>query len=387
MEQPTIAGSAGAQKITGPFELLKNSLLVYKAGFKKFAGLMLLPLLPLIFFILLEIFSPASDNLNIAIALLSFLGGAAMIYLFLIAQVGIVLILKNYSPEYGIKKAMKEANKYFWSFIMISIASIFFVLLWMLLFIIPGIVASIFYTFAVFALVFEDFRSTAALKRSKELVKGRWWAVFGRTLFLGLIFLIVSFILGIPFYFLKEGEVLYKAWDAVMQIIFFFIGPVALIFNYLMFKDLVNIKGQSKLENKKGRSPWLISIFFVLAVLLVSLPTLAIVSLDNARMSARDSRRMSDIKMVEASLEYYYGNNGSYPDDLEKLADPDFLTEIPRDPNGQPYEYQRLGDGENYELCFTLEKAKEGLKAGRNCDSKPVMENLQLFNPDEKNQD
>lgn len=64
--------------------------------------------------------------------------------------------------------------------VIVSILSALAVLGGLLLFIIPGIIFSIWFAFAVYALVLDGKRNVSALVASKALVKGRWFAVATR---------------------------------------------------------------------------------------------------------------------------------------------------------------------------------------------------------------
>lgn len=83
-------------------------------------------------------------------------------------------------------------------FIGISVLSTLAIMGGLILLIIPGIIFSIWFQFAINALVIDNQRGTTALSFSKQLVKGRFWKVFGRTLLLGLIFGIFSLIFDLP---------------------------------------------------------------------------------------------------------------------------------------------------------------------------------------------
>ena len=56
----------------------------------------------------------------------------------------------------------------------------------------------------------------------------------------------------------------------------------------------------------------LIELLVVIAIIGI-LSTLAVVSLTNARQSARDAKRVADIKQIQTALELYYQDNGEYP--------------------------------------------------------------------------
>ena len=72
-------------------------------------------------------------------------------------------------------------------------------------------------------------RGMEALKRSKELVAGNWWAVFNRFLALGIILLIIAVVTG---------------WAPLIGSLvnLFFIMPFSLIYGYLLYEDLKRVK-------------------------------------------------------------------------------------------------------------------------------------------------
>lgn len=63
-------------------------------------------------------------------------------------------------------------------------------------------------------------------------------------------------------------------------------------------------------KNIKGFT--LIELLVVIAIIGL-LSTLAVVSLNNARIKARDARRQSDLKQISTALELYQSQNDAYP--------------------------------------------------------------------------
>jgi len=74
---------------------------------------------------------------------------------------------------------------------------IFAVLLFLLL-IVPGIIFSVYWMFATYAVVLQDKSGEGALKYSKAIVQGRWWKVLGYSLVFILIIYGISLIVNIP---------------------------------------------------------------------------------------------------------------------------------------------------------------------------------------------
>ncbi|MFA7653922.1 MAG: hypothetical protein WCX97_02665 [Candidatus Magasanikbacteria bacterium] len=79
----------------------------------------------------------------------------------------------------------------FYTSILIGLA-VFFGLI---LFLIPGIIFTVWYGFAFYAVVLEDKKGTDALKHSKQMVVGRWWAIFVRLFLPFALFMIIGSLL------------------------------------------------------------------------------------------------------------------------------------------------------------------------------------------------
>ncbi len=67
----------------------------------------------------------------------------------------------------------------------------------MVLFIVPGIIVSVYLSLALFVFLKEDKRGLAALLRSHALVRGSWWTILGRTFGVMLLAGIAAGLLGI----------------------------------------------------------------------------------------------------------------------------------------------------------------------------------------------
>src|SRR3989344_597930 len=101
--------------------------------------------------------------------------------------------------------------------ILLETVCIFFGLI---LLIIPGVIFAVWFIFANQVFVFEGIKGKGALARSKELVKGYWWPIFGRFL---LFFIISAIITAIPFF----GDLLNG----------FVIVPLCVIYFYFIYTD------------------------------------------------------------------------------------------------------------------------------------------------------
>jgi len=128
--------------------------------------------------------------------------------------------------------------------------------------------------------------------------------------------------------------------------------------------------------NKKGFT--LIELLVVIAIIGL-LSTLAVVALGSARVKARDSKRLSDLKQTQTALELYYTDNSAYPIAAAAVtlgsgnfaclntsgwaaagcATP-FMGNVPADPGSSSYTYTSA-DGTTYTIAATLEDTVNNL--------------------------
>ncbi len=111
-----------------------------------------------------------------------------------------ILLVKRTKQELSVGEALIEGSKHFGEGILLSIILSIALLFLYVLLIIPGIIFSIYWAFAYYALITDNVGFTKAMSHSKDLVKGRWWTVFGYNLLQGLIVGGVSMIILVPVY-------------------------------------------------------------------------------------------------------------------------------------------------------------------------------------------
>lgn len=121
----------------------------------------------------------------------------------------------------------------------------------------------------------------------------------------------------------------------------------------------------SHYKNQRGFT--LIELLVVISIITIIM-AISIFGLTNARQSARDGRRKSDLETVRSALELYRADCGSYPGSLGTsirganssgntcLTSTTYLQLVPTDPLGNnAYIYRRITNT-TYELCSTLEQ-------------------------------
>jgi len=236
----------GMQGLTSPLELFKNAWQAYQVSFKRFATMTsigVLGTLPL--YVLSLVFKFSSKNLSGPLTMILFLllivFTLVSIYIVIRSEIGVYLLMKVESTE-TVKSIFAKTQPLFWPYFGLSLLVGIIVMLWTLLFIVPGIIMGIFYMFSIYAFLFAEQRGKQAMKFSKQLVKGYWWAVFGRLCFLILIIIIFSALLGTPNVYFEKDTLPYDLWDGAMNIVTMYFMPIALLYFYAIFKQLAKIK-------------------------------------------------------------------------------------------------------------------------------------------------
>jgi general secretion pathway protein G len=120
----------------------------------------------------------------------------------------------------------------------------------------------------------------------------------------------------------------------------------------------------------------LIELLVVIAIIGL-LSTLAVVALGSAKVKARDSKRLSDLKQLQTALELYYTDQNAYPAGTAvtlgstsyaclnasgwttaNCTNP-YMGKVPTDPHGSNYVYT-VGTN-TYTITDTLEGTVNGL--------------------------
>lgn len=205
---PQIATSTSLLKAS---EILGQAWGLYQQRLVTFLGIMLLPMLVLCGSVALVVGGAVFYRTNIFVSqsiteVAPFLGLIAAVVLVNIvsqswANVALLYAIKDSRENLGIIKAYSQAwNKiipYWWVAFLGGIIT----LGGFIAFVIPGILFALWFSFASIVLVVEDLRGMDALRKSREYVTGRVWALLGRLLFVGVVAWIISMVTSLAFGF------------------------------------------------------------------------------------------------------------------------------------------------------------------------------------------
>lgn len=240
-------GQARSASGLSPFwDLFSETFRIYKKRIWTFLGLEAIPFA--VYFIFLAVFGVATFSSLGFSAIFGEAGlkiGAGIMaivlffWLFSIilnfwVSASLVFAIKERGQKIGVKESLGKGRNKLISYIWVSFLGGIIVFGGFLFFIIPGVIFGILFSMAAYVLICEGLRGGSALQRSKELVSGNWWEVFGKIVFFSFILWIVSAVLGAFFSFIFQPASI---------IINFAIIPLPVIFSFLIYEDLKKIKG------------------------------------------------------------------------------------------------------------------------------------------------
>ena len=204
--------------------------------------------------------------------------------------------------EPGVAISVKDQYRFglsmFWSVILVGIIAGLSSMGAMVLFIIPGIIVSVFISMYVYVLVIDGKKGFSALTESYSLIKGRWGQVFGRLFVIGIIsaagWLILlgvahlfSYLTGASWYEMSAaGKVVSSTHGYIMSLIVNLFGGaiIAPVSIGAIYNVYISLKATRSVEvSTVAFKRWLV-VFMCLGVLLpiIILISTVLVSLSKA---------------------------------------------------------------------------------------------------------
>jgi len=198
--------------------------------------------------------------------------GAVMSVLFIIisswTQIALIYSVKEtekkIDPSLSFSFAWRKLGSYWW----IAFLSGFLFLGGFILFLIPGFLFAIWFSFVYYVLIIENEKGMNALLKSREYVRGKEWAVLWRFIILYFFNLLFAIPIGMLFGGIPQP------WGPLMTQNFFsfLVVPFNIAYLFLVYRNLVEIKGDFVfMPNKKTKR-----IFFTIGTVGILLPFLLV---------------------------------------------------------------------------------------------------------------
>lgn len=243
-----MTASAKTPSLSSVPELLGQTWELYKTNFRLLIGYSAWMLVPLVISVLITVaFGSEGQEVN------EFVTGLLNLFVFTWLSIIFILITLRLASEKKVKiRSMSaQAWKVFVPYLLLLVLKSIAVGVGFLLLIVPGLILSIWWLFADMTLISKGTGVIDSLKQSRELVRGRWWPVFGRNLggiltiaiiyivILAVIMLILSAVFGgDPFSFLDTPATLMET--VIVQIMDILFVPLFVMYVTLLYKNVLD---------------------------------------------------------------------------------------------------------------------------------------------------
>ncbi len=364
--------------LPGPGELLKESFLVYRKKYKFYLGILLLPffinVVPVILFMFFmqsisSMFASKRFDASLLIQypaiIIGFFVWILALFIASITSQSAILYSVTHAQEENltIGSSYKKGSKYIWQLLWIGCISGLLIAGGMFLFVIPGIIFSIWFSFSALTLFDQNIKGSEALSKSKLYVQGYFWPILGRMFFMTLISIIASFAISSTVEFIGifvslagiPKEITSSFSQAMGSVVSYVVMPLWLIYWYKVYSRMKELN-KEKIPQKNSLSKIGIAAIFGW-ILFFALFALAIYGI--TRLPSIQSYSNSiDLLTIQAPLSLYYKDNQKYPQNINELS-PLYIQELPSlYKNQQNFLYGPSTDRQTYKLCI-IENAKE----------------------------
>lgn len=200
------------------------------------------------------------------------------------------IAIRDSDEGIGIKESFnrgwKKALSFIWLLVLLGLT--FFG--GFMMFIIPGFVFYVWFSVALIVFIMEGLRGDEALVRSREYVRGRWWSVAWRLLFITLIQLIASWILRSLLPKTTGSIAVY-----VLDILFV---PLSIIYLFVLYKGLKDTRGNlfRKPVSRKRGILVVAQVLGLVAALAIPVIALMVVGLNSLIKNAKPQVNMNQFE-------------------------------------------------------------------------------------------
>jgi hypothetical protein len=375
--------SKNTSSLPGPIELFSEAWRVFKKRWKPLVGLSFIPglvALGVVFILLLVMIfvgivgqfnvSTISSNtpLLILLAVIGVIFYIVLLALLFWVQLTLLLVIVQHDEETTANAAFHLARSKLWPYFVTVIIMGILTFSGYLLFIIPGIVLSIWFSFAGFIVLKENRRGVDALIMSRGYVRGYGWEVAWRFIAFWLIYLGMFIVTGAISSIVESTRdaATTRTFQASMQFIVsiaqIILNIMAIIYAYLIYEHLRKIKGPLGEVAASSRRKYKTFMWLGLVLSIVSMVALVYGGYAVSRYvyeAAKNTNVFQNLTsgsprvfVVRAVLTQYQKEHGVYPSTLEEA-----FSEERRSSNGvfTDFKYSATNEGRDFVLC-DLEK-------------------------------
>lgn len=245
-------------QLISAWDLIVKSWQLFAKNYKTMLGIAVWLFIPIMVFSLISFFG---ENNTMAFLMILFMAITIVISVW----ISIVLIetankfYRNESPDVG--KLYKTSWSKFWPLVWVSILVTLAIIGGLILLIIPGIIFGVWFSFSYYYLILENKKGAEALKLSKQLVQGKWWAVLWRwlatTVFYGIIIAaILGIVMAIISIFIQPqtlaGDIIYVTINNLLSVGF---TTISAAIGVILFNELKKYKAAVPAPETASNAP------------------------------------------------------------------------------------------------------------------------------------
>lgn len=368
--------------LPGPLSLARESLKIYKKRFWIIVGVFILSIFSMLGYfgsgaiIGFLVFLVLKSNWNIfSIGIVVLLGIAFVVGAFWLLnwiQAAYIVVIRDWEEKRGVRSSMKEARMFAWPLLGTTLLSWLLIFGGTLLFVIPGILLSIWFNYGIYAVVCEGKSGLLALHASRELFRGRFWQVVWRQIAVALPEIIVTIFISL---FLWDNS-LSPSVNGVHQLLSLLLMPFYMAYTFVLYQRLHESTGSVVSVPKAAKRIYygvpLLGVVFFIIVIVKMLPTIRTFTKNWLEDYVGKNLIMQKVKPgtgIVYGLIQYRSEYGRYPENLTRLVESGKLQEIDSYPNTfYSYVYSVEKDGMDFRLCTPKEVTPQKCVTSKSTD-------------------
>jgi len=269
-----------AQDMPGISDLFSETINTFKGSLKKvilvFLKYLLVSLIPVTIFTIITLSlvayftngigsgSVSYSQLFILIPIVILIAVFAM--LFYNAYFASTLIaVSKYKENLPTKELFKQGFKYAFPMFTASLLNLMFSSFSFIVFIIPGVLVSIFFSFYYFEIIFNGKRGIESLKSSYRIIKNNFWQILLRLIIITVVVQIPSFIFKSLDKSLLQNQlsVIYILFIVIYPLLTYLIGLFQLNYLYVLYQHARSVTS----EDSKVNITW-IWVFMIIGIIM-----------------------------------------------------------------------------------------------------------------------
>ena len=154
--------------------------------------------------------------------------------------------------DHTVGSLFSSVSPFIWTLVGAGVLATIITIIGFILIIVPGLIALTFLAVVAPAVVIDRVGVTDALRRSRELVSGNGWRVFGVIVVLFLLTLVVSGIVSAIANSISDSFVGYAISDLIGRVL---LSPLSAIAATVMYVELRHIKGEPLAQDAAAAPP------------------------------------------------------------------------------------------------------------------------------------